>query len=563
MAEPSNFLAEKRYAVVTGANKGIGLEICRQLASQGVVVLLTSRDGKKGLEALNDLIKSEISADNLLYHQLDVTDTMSIATLTGFINSKFGKLDILVNNAGTNGIKADFDALKAAGFGTPGAKFNYAEMMTQTYELAKDCLETNYYGVKRTTEALLPLLELSDSPRIVNVSSAMGKLKNIPNERIKGVLGDADNLTEEQVDDLLNELLRDFKDGTFKEKGWPSTMAAYIVSKAALNAYTRILAKKYPSIIINCVCPGFVKTDINGNLGHLTVEEGGASPVRLALVPHGSPSGLFFEFVVLLTSRDGKKGLEALNDLIKSGIRADNLLFHQLDVTDAKSIATLTGFINSKFGKLDILVNNAGTSGFKADFDALKAAGFGTSSEVPVDVAEMMTQTYELAKECLETNYYGVKRTTEALLPLLELSDSPRIINVSSGSGKLKNIPNERIKRILGDSESLTEERVDDILNELMTDFKDSSFKEKGWPSFMTAYILSKAALNAYTQLLAKKYPSIINCVCPGYVSTDINGNTGYLTVEEGGTSPVRLALLPHGSPSGLFFLRNEVSSYE
>lgn len=175
----------------------------------------------------------------------------------------------------------------------------------------------------------------------------------------------------------------------------------------------------------------------------------------------------------------------------------------------------------------------------------------------------MITQTVELAKECLETNYYGVKRTTEALLPLLQLSDSPRIVNISSSMGKLKNIPNERIKRILGDSESLTEERVDDILNELMTDFKDSSFKEKGWPSFMTAYILSKAALNAYTQLLAKKYPSIINCVCPGYVSTDINGNTGYLTVEEGGTSPVRLALLPHGSPSGLFFLRNEVSSYE
>uniref|UniRef100_A0A803KZ56 Short-chain dehydrogenase/reductase n=1 Tax=Chenopodium quinoa TaxID=63459 RepID=A0A803KZ56_CHEQI len=274
-----------RYAVVTRANKGIGLEICRQLASQGVVVLLTSRDGKKGLEALNDLIKSGISADNLLFHQLDVTDTMSIATLTGFINSKFGKLDILVNNAGTIGIKADFDALKAAGFGTPGAKFNYAEMMTQTYELAKDCLETNYYGVKRTTEALLPLLELSDSPRIINVSSAMGKLK---------VMLISDNLTEEQVDDILNELLRDFKDGTFKEKGWPSTMTAYIVSKAALNAYTRILAKKYPSIIINCVCPGFVKTDINGNLGHLTVEEGGTSQVRLALVPHGSPSGLFF-----------------------------------------------------------------------------------------------------------------------------------------------------------------------------------------------------------------------------------------------------------------------------
>ncbi|XP_021760220.1 (+)-neomenthol dehydrogenase-like [Chenopodium quinoa] len=206
MAEPFNFLAEKRYAVVTGANKGIGLEICKQLASQGVVVLLTSRDGKKGLEALNDLIKSGISADNLLFHQLDVTDAMSIATLTGFINSKFGKLDILVNNAGTSGFKADFDALKAAGFGTVSI--------------------------------------LCDS--------------------------------------------------SFKEKGWPSFMTAYILSKAALNAYTQLLAKKYPSIIINCVFPGYVSTDINGNTGYLTVEEGGASPVRLALLPHGSPSGLFF-----------------------------------------------------------------------------------------------------------------------------------------------------------------------------------------------------------------------------------------------------------------------------
>lgn len=81
---------------MTGANKGIGLEICRQLASQGVIVLITSRDGKKGLEALNDLIKSGISSDNLHYHQLDVTDPMSITALAGFINSKFGKLDILV-----------------------------------------------------------------------------------------------------------------------------------------------------------------------------------------------------------------------------------------------------------------------------------------------------------------------------------------------------------------------------------------------------------------------------------------------------------------------------------
>lgn len=280
--------------MVTGANKGIGLEICRQLASHGVVVVLTSRDQNKGLQALDNLLKSGLSSDSLHYHQLDVTNTNSIATLAGFIDSKFGKLDILVNNAGIAGTKINFDALKAKGFGTPGVQINFAEMMTETYELAEECLETNYYGVKRTIEALVPLLKLSDSPRIINVSSSMGKLKNIPNERIKGVLNDAESLTEERIDELLNEFMRDFKDGSFKEKGWPSSMATYIVSKAALNAYSRILAKIYPSIIICCVCPGFVRTDINGNTGHLPVEEGAASPVRLALMPHGSPSGLFY-----------------------------------------------------------------------------------------------------------------------------------------------------------------------------------------------------------------------------------------------------------------------------
>lgn len=284
-----------RYAVVTGANKGIGLDICRQLASQGVVVVLTSRDGKRGLEAIDNLIKSGlISSDNLHFHQLDVTNTTSIASLVGFINSKFGKLDILVNNAAIRGQIVDFDALKVAGFGTPGIQINYAEMMTQTYELAEECLKINYYGAKSITEALLPLLQLSDSPRIINVSSSIGKLRNIPNERIKGVLGDAENLAEEKVDEILNEFLRDFKDGLLEEKGWPSPMAAYIVSKAALSAYTRILAKNYPSIIINCVCPGFVRTDLTGNMGYLSIEEGAESPVKLALMPHGSPSGLFF-----------------------------------------------------------------------------------------------------------------------------------------------------------------------------------------------------------------------------------------------------------------------------
>ena len=118
--------------------------------------------------------------------------------------------------------------------------------------------------------------------------------QNIPNEWAKGVLSDAENLTEETVIEVLNQFLKDFKEGLLEAKSWPTFFSAYRVSKAALNAYTRLLAKKYPTFCINCVCPGYVKTDINYNSGILTVEEGAESPVRLALLPDGGPSGLFF-----------------------------------------------------------------------------------------------------------------------------------------------------------------------------------------------------------------------------------------------------------------------------
>jgi (+)-neomenthol dehydrogenase len=118
--------------------------------------------------------------------------------------------------------------------------------------------------------------------------------QNIPNEWAKRVLADAENLTEEKVDEVLKEFLKDFKEGSVEARQWPTFLSAYTLSKAAMNAHTRILAKKYPNFCINCVCPGFVKTDINGNVGVLPVEEGAASPVRLALLPDGSPSGLFF-----------------------------------------------------------------------------------------------------------------------------------------------------------------------------------------------------------------------------------------------------------------------------
>jgi (+)-neomenthol dehydrogenase len=283
-----------RYAVVTGANRGIGLEICRQLASKGIRVVLTSRDEKRGLESVETLKKETgVSDQSLVFHQLDVSDPASITSLAEFVKTQFGKLDILVNNAGVGGIITDVDALRS-GMGKEDFKFD--EIITETYELAEECFKINYYGPKRMCEAFIPLLQLSDSPRIVNVSSSMGKLKNVLNDWAKGILSDAEKLTEERIDEVINQLLNDFKDGTVKTKNWAKFMSAYVVSKAALNGYTRIVAKKHPGFLVNSVCPGFVKTDMNHKTGVLSVEEGASSPVRLALLPPQEiPSGCFFD----------------------------------------------------------------------------------------------------------------------------------------------------------------------------------------------------------------------------------------------------------------------------
>ncbi|KAG5142106.1 hypothetical protein JHK82_017801 [Glycine max] len=174
-----------------------------------------------------------------------------------------------------------------------------------------------------------------------------------------------------------------------------------------------------------------------------------------------------------------------------------------------------------------------------------------------------LPQTYEMAEKCLTTNYYGAKETTEAFLPLLRLSNLPMIVNVSSEAGLLKYISNEWARSVLDDTENLTEELIDEVLKEYMTDLEDGLLEKKGWPTYLSAYMVSKAAINSYTRLLAYRHQKLcINCVCPGFVKTDINRNTGILSVENGAASVVRLALLPNGSPSGHFFTRQEVSSF-
>ncbi|KAG6778425.1 hypothetical protein POTOM_018289 [Populus tomentosa] len=268
--EPKTF--SHALSIVTGANKGIGLEICRQLASKGVLVFLTARDEERGLEAVKSL---KVSDSNMFRQPQQV------------------------NNAGVlgSGVKAEdrknfrYSVEDITG---PNA-VSQKKFVNQTYEITVSCLRTNYYGTKHLTEALIPILEQSSSARIVNVSSTLGKLKFIPNEKAKKELGDVDGLTEEKVEKLVEDFLEDVKNDLVETKHWPPLFSAYIVSKAALNAYTRILAKKYPKIATNAVCPGFTSTDINDSTGIFTVEEAARGPVMLALMPdHQRPSGCFF-----------------------------------------------------------------------------------------------------------------------------------------------------------------------------------------------------------------------------------------------------------------------------
>nr|XP_016471723.1 PREDICTED: (+)-neomenthol dehydrogenase-like [Nicotiana tabacum] len=130
-------------------------------------------------------------------------------------------------------------------------------------------------------------------------------------------------------------------------------------------------------------------------------------------------------------------------------------------------------------------------------------------------------------------------------------------------SAILQLLCNEWAIGMLSDAKSLTEERVDEVLNEFLKDFREKSIEAKGWPTYFSAYKVSKASLIAYTRVLATKYPNFrINCVCPGFCKTDMNCNTGSLTAEEGAESLVKLALLPNDGPSGLFFYRKEVTSF-
>ncbi|MBS0200319.1 MAG: SDR family oxidoreductase [Proteobacteria bacterium] len=238
-----------KVALVTGATRGIGFETVRQLASQGVHVLLAGRDRGKAVEASLKLQSEGLQVEAIA---LDVTKPDSIATAAQEVAQKHGKLDILVNNAG---ILVD-DATK----GVSG----------QSLGTWRTTFDTNVFGLIETTQAFLPLLKKSDAGRIVNVSSLLG------------------STSEHQNPESF----------IYEFKGVP----AYNVSKSAVNAWTVHLAHelKDTGIKVNAIHPGYVQTDMNKSgdqqNGELSVPEGARTSVQLALIGNDGPTGGYYYF---------------------------------------------------------------------------------------------------------------------------------------------------------------------------------------------------------------------------------------------------------------------------
>jgi NAD(P)-dependent dehydrogenase (short-subunit alcohol dehydrogenase family) len=233
-------MPERRVAVVTGANKGIGLEIARQLAREGITVFLGARDEARGRAAAEKLRAEGLDARAL---RLDVTDDRSVAEAASRVEKDAGRLDILVNNAAI-----------AIDDGPPSRISG--ELLRRTYE-------TNVFGVVRVTQAFLPLLRRSDAGRIVNLSSGLGSL-------------------------ALNS-----------DPSWAFTSVKYLAyntSKTAVNAITVQFAHELRDtpIKVNAADPGYVATDMNRHQGLRSVEQGAATPVRLATLPADGPTGGYF-----------------------------------------------------------------------------------------------------------------------------------------------------------------------------------------------------------------------------------------------------------------------------
>jgi NAD(P)-dependent dehydrogenase (short-subunit alcohol dehydrogenase family) len=232
-------MSERTIALVTGANKGIGYEIAAGLGALGWSVGVGARDEERRDAAVAKLRAAGADAFGV---PLDVTDDASVAAAARLVEERAGRLDVLVNNAGVTG-------------GMP------QEPTTADLGVIRTAVETNVLGVVRVTNAMLPLLRRSASPRIVNMSSSVG------------------SLTRQTT------------------TGAGPIAVAYAPSKTFLNAVTVQYARELhdTNILINAACPGYCATDLNGFRGVRTPEQGAAIAIRLATLPDDGPTGGFFE----------------------------------------------------------------------------------------------------------------------------------------------------------------------------------------------------------------------------------------------------------------------------
>ncbi|KAI3512763.1 hypothetical protein L1887_20082 [Cichorium endivia] len=267
-------------AVVTGANRGIGFEIARQLATHGLTVILTSRDTTAGEEPTKALQEGGLK---VIFHQLDILEHESIDSFCAWVKEKYGGIDILVNNAG----------------------ISYNTGSENSVDFAEKVINTNYVGTKNMTKALLPLMKPSpEGARIVMVSSRLGRLNGrrnrIADVALRQKLEDVELLTEDLIDATMNKFLEEVKDGSWISGGWPQNNTDYSLSKLAVNAYTRLMGRAVSErgdgekIYINCCCPGWVKTAMTGWAGLTSPEEGADTAVWLALLQDKSVNGKFF-----------------------------------------------------------------------------------------------------------------------------------------------------------------------------------------------------------------------------------------------------------------------------
>lgn len=250
------------FIVVTGANRGLGLETCRQLAERGVEILLTGRSADQCQAAADALRARGLAARD---HPLDVADPASVAALAEYLRRDGRPLDALINNAGI--ALEGFDA-----------------------EVARRTLAVNTFGAMGVTDRALPLL--APGGRIVMVSSGMGQLEGLPDALKARFLDPA--LTREGLTALLAGFIDDVAAGRHLDRGWPAN--AYRVSKIGLNAYTRLLARELTGspVRANAVSPGWVRTAMGGPSAPRAVEEGARGIVWAALLGPDGPSGGFF-----------------------------------------------------------------------------------------------------------------------------------------------------------------------------------------------------------------------------------------------------------------------------